>query len=169
VLALLQLRFNGTSASSDEQIPTAKQLKQFLQDSAAQGMAAELILDRDMLEVQEDRSEADQEEEDKWGPLRELQTWLLAGLGLLLLLCIVAALLFCTFRGRRRRSQHRTFVSKTISNERGRSIRTFSADPASANAEWPRRRPRRDVQRGRHRRLPPEPICAFPLREGPRE
>jgi hypothetical protein len=114
-LALLQIRFNGTAemaaGSKNMALPDAKQLKEFLQESAAQGMAAELILDKEMLEVQEQRP-PDEEEEDRWGPLRELQGWLLAFFGLLLLICIIGGLLFCAFRSRRRRHQHRTYVSK---------------------------------------------------------
>jgi hypothetical protein len=89
VLGLLQASFNGTV----DGLPEAKELKEFLQESAAQGMTGgDILLDKEMLEVQEEKQMAD--EEDKWGPLRELQGWVLAMFGLLLLLCIIGALFF---------------------------------------------------------------------------
>uniref|UniRef100_A0A914HQD3 DOMON domain-containing protein n=1 Tax=Globodera rostochiensis TaxID=31243 RepID=A0A914HQD3_GLORO len=105
VLALLQIRFDGHDA------PREAELKDFLQEAAAHGMAEELIWDRDMLDV---RREGQEDEEDKWGMLREMQGWALVSLALLLLLCTMSALIFCAFRSRRRRrsAAHRTYPTK---------------------------------------------------------
>ncbi|KAL3077189.1 hypothetical protein niasHS_013178 [Heterodera schachtii] len=106
VLALLQLHFHAHEA------PNETELKDFLQDAAAQGMAEELIWDRDMLDVKREGQAED--EEDKWGALRDLQGWALVSVALLLLLCTLSALIFCAFRSHRKRrsAAHRTYPAK---------------------------------------------------------
>uniref|UniRef100_A0A915NSR0 DOMON domain-containing protein n=2 Tax=Meloidogyne TaxID=189290 RepID=A0A915NSR0_9BILA len=120
VLALLQMTFN-TTLKNNEELPTTKQLKHFLKEAAAQKMPAELVLDSEMLEVQENEEEGGEmndnneigEEKEKVASMGgQWQGWLLAVLGTFMLLSIATALLFCAFRNRKHSRQHQTYPTK---------------------------------------------------------
>jgi len=112
------MTFN-TTLKNNEELPTTKQLKHFLKEAAAQKMPAELVLDSEMLEVQENEEEGGEindtneigEEKEKVASMGGLwQGWLLAVLRTFMLLSIATALLFCAFRNRKHSRQHQTYV-----------------------------------------------------------